>query len=121
MTDPGPVALYQQIREGYLRYFETAFWLRDPGMRAERRRLIEQDRVLFTDPLIEAVMPYEPGPSIGEVAHRLNLRPGIARQLGAMLFGADESFRLREHQARSLETSLAVGESNSRNLVVTSG
>ena len=61
---PSPTRAYNEIRDGYLRYYETAFWLRDSGLRAERRRLLESPGVIFTDPLDEPVMPYDPGPTI---------------------------------------------------------
>ena len=36
-------ATYDQVREAYLKYVDTAFWLRDPGLMDERRRLLERD------------------------------------------------------------------------------
>ena len=42
-----------------LRYFDTAFWLRDPRLMAERRRLLKDSSLLFTDPLLEPVLPYD--------------------------------------------------------------
>ena len=50
LTDP--VRTYQDLRDAYLRYFDTAFWLRDPRLMTERRSLLEEDGRLFTDPLI---------------------------------------------------------------------
>ena len=50
MSPPDPLGVYTAIKDGYLRYYDTAFWLRDLALRAERRRLLEQDGVVFTDP-----------------------------------------------------------------------
>ena len=58
------------------------FWLRDPALRAERRQLLEQDGVVFTDPLLEPVMPYEPGPTIAEACDAVGLPKDLANQLG---------------------------------------
>ena len=48
-----PLSLQAALEEGYLRYFDTAFWLRDPLMMAERRlRLLATSGVLFREPLL---------------------------------------------------------------------
>jgi DEAD/DEAH box helicase domain-containing protein len=62
-----PKGVHDALQEAYLRYYDTAFWLRDPGLLAERRALLSQPGVLFTRPLLEPVMPYESTLSIGEV------------------------------------------------------
>src|SRR5205823_3752524 len=54
-----PISLYEELKQTYLRYFDTAFWLRDPHLMAERRRLLEEPGRLFTDPLLEPVLPYD--------------------------------------------------------------
>ena len=53
MSTSDPARIQAAIREGYLRYFDTAFWLRDEKLMAERRRLLEQDGHVFQDALIE--------------------------------------------------------------------
>ena len=115
-----PASLQAGIREGYLRYFDTAFWLRDEKLMAERRRLLEQDGVVFQDALIEPLPAYPSGRTILEVCADAGLDRAIADRLGRMLFDADGEFELWEHQARSLEVSLAKGD-GARNVVVTSG
>jgi DEAD/DEAH box helicase domain-containing protein len=121
VSAPQPLSVQRALSEGYLRYVDTAFWLQDAGLRAERRALLEEPGTLFTEPLIEPVMPYDPAEPIGELCRDLGLAPGIARTLSAMLFPPnDETFRLRAHQARALRVSLAGNEEN-RNIVVTSG
>ena len=62
-----PIGLYRNIREGYLRYFDTAFWIRDQGMLDERRALLEQDGVIFQQPLLEVMPSYPSVASIAEV------------------------------------------------------
>jgi len=114
-----PIRLQRAIEDGYLRYFETAFWLRDPGLRAERRRLLEEEGVVFAKPLIEAVMPYESDCTIGEACASAGLSGRVANALGQMLFQSDSSFGIRSHQAEALRISAA--SESVRNVVVTSG
>lgn len=121
MTHPTPASVYAALKEGYLRYFDTAFWLRDPRLMAERQRLLDVDGTVFREPLLEATMPYTSGPSIAETCAAAGLSESVARELGRLLFGADETFSLRPHQAEALRNSLAPATAAQRNVVVTSG
>ena len=121
MSASDPARIQAAIREGYLRYFDTAFWLRDEKLMAERRRLLEQDGHVLQDALIEPVPTYPLGRTIREVCEDTGLDRPMADRLGAMLFGADGRFRLWEHQARSLHVSLARDDRDPRNIIVTSG
>ena len=116
-----PARIQAAIREGYLRYFDTAFWLRDEKLMAERHQLLQQDGHIFQDALVEPVPTYPPGRSILEVCGDIGVDRVIADRLGAMLFGSDGGFRLWDHQARSLHVSLSRDDRNPRNVVVTSG
>ena len=120
MSASDPARIQAAIREGYLRYFDTAFWLRDEKLMAERRRLLEQDGLVFQDALIEPLAAYPSGRTILEACADAGLDRAIADRLGAMLFGEDGGFGLWEHQARSLQISLERG-GGARNVVVTSG
>lgn len=115
-----PSALYDSIREAYLRYYDTAFWLRDEKLRDERRALLEADGAVFTDPLIEPVLPYSPAESIADVCAEVGLSAAVADSLGLMLFDGDGGFRLRGHQAEAMRHALGTGLTE-RNVVVTSG
>lgn len=121
MPNPTPASVYAALKEGYLRYFDTAFWLRDPRMMDERRALLEAEGTVFREPLLEAIMPYGSGPTIAETCAACGLSSGVADQLGRLLFGADGSFKLRLHQADALRTSLASADGAKHNVVVTSG
>lgn len=121
MSKLDPARLQAAIQDGYLRYFDTAFWLRDDKVMAERRRLLQQDGNVFQDPLIEPVPAYPPGPTMLEVCQDAGLDRPIADRLSAMLFDSDSEFRLWSHQARSLRVSLAQGDQSPRNVIVTSG
>src|SRR6266511_2713128 len=106
MARATPISVYEAIRDAYLRYYDTAFWLRDETLRTERRALLERPGVIFTDPLLEPVLPHDPSASIADVCAELGLDPGIGDRLGSMLFNSDGSFRLREHQATALRSAL---------------
>ena len=118
-----PKSIYQRLREAYLRYYDTAFWVRNPSIRAERRRLLEAEGAIFREPLLEPTLPFRPGASLAEVCNRIGLSPGIADTLERMFFPDmqpnDASFRLYEHQARAFE--LSAGGGTVINPVVTAG
>lgn len=50
--------LANDIRDDFLRYYETPFWLRSPSLEADRRRALESPRVLQQEPLVEPVPRY---------------------------------------------------------------
>jgi DEAD/DEAH box helicase domain-containing protein len=117
---PSPKNVYQGITEAFALYYDTAFELADPGLMAERGKLLRQAGNVFTDPLLEALPRYTDGPSIREVCMKTGLAAGVADQLGQMVFGSDGEFPLYEHQAKALRISLAQGGSRKRNPVVIS-
>jgi DEAD/DEAH box helicase domain-containing protein len=119
--NPTPTAVYRSIQEAYLRYYDTAFWLRSPGLMRERTHLLERPGFVFTDVLVEPVLPYGSTASIADVCRQAGLGREPADALGAMLFGADGSFKLRPHQATALELSLRDGAQPDRNVIVTAG
>lgn len=121
MSTSNPRRIQAAIQEGYLRYFDTAFWLRDEKLMAERRRLLEPYGRVFQDVLIEPIPDYPAGPTILQTCEGMGINTGIADSLGAMFFDSNSNFRLWEHQARSLHLSLSRGVKTPRNVVVTSG
>lgn len=115
-----PIGVYDAIKEAYLRYYDTAFWLRDSVIRAERRALLERSGAFFLDPLLEPVLPYDGVTPLAEVCQELGLSRQVADNLARILFDADSAaFKLREHQATALRVSLA-DDGDKRNVVVTS-
>lgn len=118
---PDPLRLESAIREAYLRYYDTAYWLRDPRLLNERRELLEEDGAVFSEPLIEPVLPYPNTTPISEVCAELDLGREVADLLGSMLFSADGEFRLKAHQADAMRVSLAEDGTGAHNIVVTSG
>jgi ATP-dependent helicase YprA (DUF1998 family) len=57
MTDP--IALFDELREMYLRYLDSPFDLRYSDLIAERRALLNTDGRIFRQPLIEPVPAYQ--------------------------------------------------------------
>lgn len=120
-----PLTVYDDLREAYLRYVDTAYWLRDDSLMAERRNLLEAGGALFTEVLLEPVVPYDATVALHDVAAELGLSEKTAELVGTALFGSftppGEPVRLREHQADALRRSLRAGSPDGRNVVVTSG
>src|SRR5205807_877435 len=99
--------------------------LRDPGLMAERRALLEREDALFTDVLLEPVVPYDATVPLTSVAKDMGLSSTAADAVGQALFGSfvrdGGPVLLRDHQADALRRSLLDGAPDGRNVVVTSG
>lgn len=119
-----PSSLHNDLRRAYLRYFDTAFWLRDERLMHERRRILERPGRLFSDPLLEPVIPYDASVPLLEVTREVGISDEAAGIVGQALFGsftpAGQPVRLRAHQAEAIRSSLG-GSVERRNVVVTSG
>ena len=53
------LGLFDELRDMYFRYLDSPFALRYPDLMRERRRLLDVDRRLYRNLLIEPVPPYE--------------------------------------------------------------
>lgn len=125
MQFPTPSDISRGLREAYLRYVDTAYWLRDPRLMAERVALLDsRDSMLFTDVLLEPVLPYDAVIPLSDVASEAGLDPVATEQAGRALFGrfAAEGapIMLREHQAAALRHHFAPDD-QPHNVVITSG
>ena len=63
-----PLTMYGSLREVYLSYYDTAFRIREESVQAERRHLLNENGVLFTEPLLEPVADYLSYHTVGQVA-----------------------------------------------------
>ncbi len=113
-----PIQLDSAIRDSYLRYIETAYRLSDDGVRGERRDILETPGIIFAEPLIEPVLPYDANETIGAVFESVGFNVDLAAAVAYMAFGGDAQTRLRGHQADALRRSLSDGPSH---FVVTTG
>ena len=120
LKQSSPIEVISHIKEGYKRYYNTAFWLKDTGLQAERDSLLDTPGVMQQVSYIEAVPQYPARHPIGESCKRAGLNEKISAQLGEIVFGPGVK-NLREHQAEALETALYNDLQNRKHIVVTSG
>ncbi|MGD0905043.1 MAG: DEAD/DEAH box helicase, partial [Terracidiphilus sp.] len=67
-----PIAVFQHLRDLYLRYLDSPLAIRYEGLREERRRLLDEDRRMWRQPLIEPTPVYlTTGGDFTEVVHAL--------------------------------------------------
>ena len=101
-----PFQTFDQLREAYLRYLATPFWLRYPALMEERQELLDQDRQLYRKPLFEPVVPYElSGLSVRAACGKLGISTDIAEYFevpGGLFPAGRELFR---HQLQAWEAS----------------
>jgi DEAD/DEAH box helicase domain-containing protein len=120
-----PLTVFRDVQDAYLRYVDTAYWLHDPVLMEERRRLLERGEAIFADLLLEPVLPYDAEVDFRSLAEAIGLRSETAELVGNALFGSftnpGDAIRLRKHQADALRHSFQPGISDGRNVVVTSG
>ncbi|WP_109793432.1 DEAD/DEAH box helicase [Minwuia thermotolerans] len=122
MMEPSPASVMKKVEEAYLRYYDSAFWMRDPGIMAERRKLLSQPGVVSQEPLLEAVPMYPSEVPVADACKNAGLGEEVSRHLGEVVFGLPaDQLKLRFHQAQSLVASLAGDEDGRSNVVVTSG
>ena len=123
MDSTSPSRLADDLRNAYIRYFDTAFWLNDPQLMNERRRLLEEPGALVGEVMIEPIIPYESTDRMLDVAAACEVSKEDARRVASALFPtvAAEDLRLRDHQALAIQHSFRSGTERERNVVVTSG
>ena len=120
-TTSNPVSVGRSIGETVLRYIDTAFYLRDAGLRRERRRLLSEDVRLLPDPLLEPVMPYDGTTDALAACQDVGLTLQEATWLVNGLFGVlpGSDIKLRQHQVDALRVAFSTVEPH--NPVITSG
>ncbi|MDQ1106071.1 DEAD/DEAH box helicase domain-containing protein [Nocardioides zeae] len=106
---PAPAGVAAAIEEAVLSYIDTAYWLRDRGLAAERRALLSEPGMLFQDPLLEPVLPYPNVRPALDVCRTVGLNESETDVLLKGVFGdwAGRDMLLREHQADALTLSMA--------------
>ncbi|MET8297590.1 DEAD/DEAH box helicase [Streptomyces sp. NPDC005180] len=109
-------ATHESLVEAYLRYYDTAFRLRDDTLQAERRALLDQPGGVYADPFIELRPEYAlTGRGIAESAKHAGAPADLAEFAERGLFG--KGTQLYTHQERALASTMAAG----RNAVITAG
>jgi DEAD/DEAH box helicase domain-containing protein len=122
---PTPSRLLADLKESYLKYYDTAFWLQSEALMEERRSLLAGPGVLFAEPLLEPVLQY---PStdplsdvLSEISYEAGLGDAVARALFGMLGSGGSPISLRRHQADAVRHSFLSGADAGRNVTITSG
>ena len=118
MSNTTPIDVINYIKDAYLKYYDSAFWLKEEKLLNERRNLISQNGVLAQEVLLEAIFPYPSEVSVEQACSDAGLSSETAKYLGKIVFGED--FKLRSHQAQALIAS-TLKTSNKKNVIVTSG
>ena len=116
-----PTQVLHYIQEAYHKYYDSAFWLRDSQLLAERRRLLDESGTTAQEVLLEAVLQYPGTVPIEDACEQIGMSEAQARELADLLFGVSDGFKLRQHQYQSLVSSLADDEKTPPHVVVTSG
>lgn len=121
-----PVGGFLRIRELFITYLETAFRIRDPGISAERRALLEAKGALCTTPLLEPMPRYRTvdwslrdlAAGNGDVLSSMDegSRQTFVRLISSGLFDGDD-IQLYHHQAAMLQRGAQSGTPG----IVTSG
>ena len=118
MSSATPIDVINYVKDAYLKYYNSAFGLKEEKLLSERTDLIRQNDVLAQEVLIESIFPYPSETSIEEACSKAGLSAETAKYLGKIVFGDD--FKLRAHQAEALIASLSKDASR-KNVIVTSG
>jgi DEAD/DEAH box helicase domain-containing protein len=113
------------MRDAYLRYIDTAYWLRDPNLMAERAALLNQrPSLLFSELYLEPVLPYPNTADLGEAVRSASADLEAGSAVGRALLGryaqSGDPIRLRQHQANALRHHFAPA-AEPHNVVITSG
>lgn len=120
-VNPDPLTLREELTSTVLRYVDTAYWLRDSQLMAERRALLSEAGGLIQETYLEPVLPYDSTDPMLEVAADVGLTPAEADLLSQALFRTSaDQLRLRQHQAQALRAAMVPGQVQN-NPVVSSG
>ncbi|GII34146.1 DEAD/DEAH box helicase [Planotetraspora mira] len=107
---------FDAMRDAYLRYYDTAFRLRDKRLQDERRNLLDRAGGVYAEPYIELRPEYaSSGRTLAESVADAGAVPELAEfaELGLLPRGRE----LYTHQEQALRHSMMAG----RNVVVTAG
>ncbi|NKG19880.1 DEAD/DEAH box helicase [Paeniglutamicibacter terrestris] len=124
-SKPHPISVSNDLREAFLRYFNTNYRLRSPGLTADREDLVGKEGQIFREPLVEPVLPYPAADDFMDVATQAGYSEEVASIVGSAFFRDyvvdGQRLALRRHQAESILVNRGKGEAGKHNIVVTSG
>jgi DEAD/DEAH box helicase len=109
VTDP--VSMFEDLKRWYLRYYETPFGVRDHGVEAERRQLLETPRAIHQIPYLEPIPGYATSAvTLTKLCGDLGISTDLANYVastGAIPKGPDGQSRLYKHQEQSLRAAFS--------------
>lgn len=102
---PGPFRTFENIKDSYIRYYESPFALTNSLLSRERRAYLEREGGIFRDPFIEVLPPFvSSGRTIRQAAKDLGLPSEFADLILCGLFDKEE-IQLYRHQFEALQHS----------------
>ena len=113
---PDAFAVSRALRDAYFRYYDTPFAMRNDGLMAERRALLDADGVSWREPWLDLLPEYETlDKDLGTAFAEAGAAPSLLdfTRLGIL---AGNSLNLRRHQYEVLQNSLG-----GRHVVITAG
>jgi ATP-dependent helicase YprA (DUF1998 family) len=102
--DLTPDGLQTYLQDAFLRYYATAYELRDPGVTAERERLLRSPGTAFAEPFVELMTSY---PSSESTTAKIFADLGIPEAAGLVAAGLLPHERPYRHQEESLREAMA--------------
>lgn len=81
-----PQALNRELLDAYVRYINTAYWLRDARLMEERERLLTSPGALTIDPLLEPVLSYPSTHDLLATTREAGVDDDVAVAAGNALF-----------------------------------
>ncbi len=121
MAQVNPIYLANYLKDSYLRYFDTQYWLDDSNLMEERKAILAKPGQLVSDVFIEPVLRYPSTDNYLELCDRLDIDRSIAIRVFNALFPKATEYKLRKHQAEAIEANFQSGDAPKRNVCVTSG
>ncbi len=108
-------AIFRELRDSYLRYYDSAFDLRDDLLSKERRSLLQAEGTIYREPYVELVPRYKlSGSTVAAGGAELGLSADVGDFIAQGLFPPERE--LYSHQWQAWESSW-----QGQNAIVTSG
>lgn len=98
--------VFESLRDGLFRYYDTPFALRSAQLQDERRRLLNRDGVAWREPFVEPIRDWQS--ALGDLAEGVTAAgapPELGELIAAGLMNGAPSLRL--HQKQMLESGQA--------------
>jgi ATP-dependent helicase YprA (DUF1998 family) len=94
------LGIFDQLRDYYVRYYETPFSVRDAGVEKERHSLLLEDGTISREPWLEPIAPYATvGHSLGSSCERAGAPAQLAEFAACGLMPPNRSLYLHQEQA----------------------